>query len=110
MAMAKRRRSFPQAERSTTARGYGARHQAERKRWDALVQAGIVTCARCGFLIEPGTRGWHLDHAEDRLGWLGPSHASCNLRAAGQLGNWRMREKKAREDPASVVRVPSREW
>jgi hypothetical protein len=103
------RRSFPQAEGSTTARGYGARHQAERKRWAPLVQAGLVVCVRCGLLIEPGSR-WALDHDDDKVHYLGPAHFGCNAKAAAQLGNRRMREKKQLEDQASVVRSTSREW
>ena len=64
-------------------RGYGAEHIRERRRWQNLIQAGApVTCARCGTPILPGA-DWHLDHAEDRTQYLGPSHAQCNLSAAG---------------------------
>ena len=41
-----------------------------------------MTCARCGTRILPEA-DWHLDHAEDRTQYLGPSHAQCNLSAAG---------------------------
>lgn len=68
-----------------TARGYGFRHQQERKRWALKVDRGEVSCARCGLQITPGT-SWHLDHNADRTGYLGPSHKSCNLRAAGRKG------------------------
>jgi hypothetical protein len=94
--------TFPTTTRKTSLRGYGSSHQAERKRWDLVVQAGHVFCVRCGLLIVPGTR-WHLDHSEDRLGYLGPSHARCNLRAAAKRGNKLMRAKYA-------ARVTSREW
>jgi hypothetical protein len=101
--MAKRRaHNFPRTKRSTTVRGYGSNHRAERRRWESLVQAGAAVCVRCGFPIPPGTR-FHLDHRDDRLGCLGVSHASCNLRAAAKLGNRLMRARHA-------PRVASREW
>jgi hypothetical protein len=55
-----------------------------------LVQLGIRTC-RCGQLIEPG-QPWHLDHRDDRRGYLGPSHATCNLRAAAEKTNGKRRD------------------
>jgi hypothetical protein len=94
--------AFPRSKGSTTQRGYGARHQAERKRWDLLVQTGTVHCVRCGHLIVPGTR-WHLDHEDDGLHYRGPAHARCNLRAAAKRGNEIMRTLYPR-------RVASREW
>ena len=48
-----------------------------------------VACARCGELIAPSER-WHLDHADDRNSYLGPSHAKCNLQAAGWKTGLRM--------------------
>jgi len=29
-------------------------------------------------MIQGGT-SWHLDHADDRLHYLGPAHAECNV-------------------------------
>jgi hypothetical protein len=78
--------------KSTTARGYGHMHQQRRKRWAAKVRQGTVCCARCGLTIEPGEK-WHLDHADDRNGYLGPSHARCNLEAAAAKTNSRMPHK-----------------
>lgn len=58
-------------------RGYDAAHDRLRARWAPKVATGQVNCARChkriGALDE-----WHLDHTDDRAGYLGPSHASCN--------------------------------
>jgi hypothetical protein len=71
-------------------------------RWEPIVESGYASCCRCGFPIVPGTR-WHLDHRDDGLGYLGPSHAACNLRAAAKRGNELMRAKYA-------PRVASREW
>ena len=73
-----KRTAFPG---QTTKRGYGAKHQRLRADWKKKVDRGGVGCARCGKAIIPGTP-WHLDHADDRSGYLGPSHRKCNIRAA----------------------------
>jgi hypothetical protein len=73
------------------------------------VQAGVVSCVRCGFPIVPSAR-WHLDHADDGIHYRGPAHARCNLIAAARLGNLRMREKQAEDPPPGRVRAASREW
>ena len=108
--MGRRRRgtNFPRSTASTSARGYGTSHQAERKRWELVVESGYASCVRCGLPIVAGT-GWHLDHRDDKLGYLGVSHARCNVRAAAKLGNQRMREKRALVEPPSSRRG-SREW
>lgn len=64
-------------------RGYDAKHDRERRRVARLVRRGGVTCARCGQPIAPDD-DWHLDHTDDRAGYLGPSHAKCNTSAAGK--------------------------
>ena len=109
MARRRKRKNFPPVTRSTSARGYGAVHQAERKRWEPVVESGSAICCRCGFPIAPGT-GWHLDHNEDRTGYRGVAHARCNLRAAGKRGNELMRARKALNPPPSTGRVASRDW
>jgi hypothetical protein len=75
------------------------------------VDSGQCPCARCGQLIPIGAP-WHLDHSDDGRGWLGPSHAYCNLKAGGKLGNARLREKKALERLQWLGRPSraSREW
>jgi hypothetical protein len=78
---------------STTARGYGGRHQAERKRWAPLVAAGDVACARCGLPIAPGM-AWDLGHTEDRNGWTGPEHMACNRIAGARKGTLRAEAKR----------------
>jgi hypothetical protein len=70
---------------TTGARGYGLSHKAERKRWEPMVDRGGVTCTRCGEPIEPG-RPWDLGHTDDRKGWTGPEHLTCNRRAGGRNG------------------------
>lgn len=106
MARRRRRSHNWRPKGSTTARGYGWTHQSERKRWKPIVEAGGTHCVRCGLPIVPGRDAWHLDHSDDKLGYLGPAHAVCNLKAAARLGNQRMREKQA----SRSVRVQSREW
>jgi hypothetical protein len=65
--------------RSTAARGYGSAHQRLRRRVSRLVVSGEATCTRCGEKIEPGS-AWDLDHTDNRRGYLGPAHRSCNRR------------------------------
>jgi hypothetical protein len=67
----------PRVLASTTGRGYGARHQAERKRWAPVVKAGRAVCTRCGLSIDPA-EPFDLDHADDRSGYLGVAHRRCN--------------------------------
>jgi hypothetical protein len=68
----------------TSSRGYGNEHQRLRKRWAAIVAAGMVRCWRCGQSILPGSR-WELGHSEDRTRWMGPECFECN-RGAGRRG------------------------
>lgn len=70
---------------STTARGYGATHTAERAKWAAVVEAGKAECARCHRPIMADDP-WDLDHNDDRTGYIGPSHATCNRSAGGRNG------------------------
>jgi hypothetical protein len=67
-------------------RGYTNAHVARRRQLEPLVATGRTNCSRCGQPIEPG-QPWHLDHRDDRHGYLGPSHATCNLRAAAHKRN-----------------------
>lgn len=75
------KRSNPRARaaQSPAERGYGARHQAERRRWAPKVAAGGVACARCGGLIEPGMP-WDLGHVDGsgKTEYAGPEHRACN--------------------------------
>src|SRR5689334_20629229 len=65
---------------STTARGYGYRHQRLRAWWAPRVATGLAKCWRCGRIIcsdEP----WHLGHADgDKRTYRGPEHVLCNCR------------------------------
>lgn len=72
-----------QARGTTTARGYGASHQAERRRWAAIIRRnGGIECAsktsaRCIGIIGPDDR-WDLGHNADRSAWTGPECIPCN--------------------------------
>lgn len=83
MCRARRKGTWKPSTKTTTERGYGAAHQRERRKWADIVNAGFAVCSRCDQPIQPGTQ-WHLDHTDDRTGYLGPAHAVCNLREAGR--------------------------
>lgn len=75
---------------STTERGYGSQHQAERKRWEPMVARGGVMCARqgpkcTGKPIDPG-QPWDLGHNDARTEWTGPECVPCNRGAGGSNG------------------------
>ena len=59
--------------------GYGGQHQATRKAW--LPYAAGSACARCGRPILPG-QPVDLDHADDRVTYLGWSTAGAIGRPA----------------------------
>ena len=58
-------------------RGYGAEHEAERKRWGPRVRTGKVRCWRCGEPINPALP-WDLGHAPGQKTWIGPECWKCN--------------------------------
>jgi hypothetical protein len=79
---------------STTQRGYGHDHQAERERRLAAYRPGDP-CAHCGRpitwplpLTTLARQRIHLPHNATRTGYLpGLSHAACNLRDGAVRGN-----------------------
>ena len=74
-----------EARRGTsTQRGYGADHQRERVRWEAIIRQRPVYCARCGKRINPDN-AWDLGHKDDRS-YSGPECARCNRSAGGKNG------------------------
>jgi hypothetical protein len=79
-------RATEQQRGSRQARGYGPEHDRLRRRWRPKVEAGLVDCARCKGRIWLGER-WHLDHTDDRSGYLGPSHERCNTSAGGKAAH-----------------------
>lgn len=77
-------RAKDRARGSSTARGYGQQHRAERERWAPLVATGNVKCARCREFIPPDAP-WDLDHRDDdRTKYLGPSCVRCNRATSGR--------------------------
>ena len=87
----------------TTARGYGWLHQRTRAAWAPLVAAGQVCCARCGHPIVPG-QPWDLGHTEDRTGYTGPEHRSCNRAAGARKAN------ASRQRLAGIRRAMRERW
>lgn len=79
---------------TTVGRGYGAKHQALRRRWAPIVAAGGVICAKVAEgkclraddqHIQPG-EPWDLGHTDDRSAYTGPEHVECNRAAGGRHG------------------------
>ena len=93
--MARRRRKPLGA---TTNGGWGHRHQQRRAAIAPFVNADKATCARCHEPIHAGEE-WHLDHNDTRDGYLGVSHATCNLRAAAAVTNGRRDPTRFEERP-----------
>ena len=93
---------------NTTSRGYGTEHQRLRKAALAdlamRTTAGVTTtCPHCGRPMHVGM-ALDLDHTDDRRGYRGLAHRSCNRSAGGKKGNAsRARRRTAR--PAT-----SRAW
>ena len=77
-------RAYEAKRGSRHERGYGTRHVRTRERYARKLQQGeTIFCARCKKRIMSYDR-WHLDHSDDRMSYLGISHASCNTRAGGR--------------------------
>jgi hypothetical protein len=66
-------------------RGYTTQHDRLRRHYAVQVEAGGVTCWRCGQPIQAGTP-WDLGHHDDRT-YAGPEHAACNRAAAGRASH-----------------------
>jgi hypothetical protein len=85
---------------STSSRGYGTAHQAERARWQPVIDSGLGTCRaeRCRYpdrAILPGA-DWHLGHTPDRRGYIGPCHPLCNVTEGGSRGGQAKAAKRRR--------------
>ncbi len=79
---AEHRRQADRARGTRQQRGYDRTHERARRR--ALLRANAASpCARCGQPLGPNYRTAHLDHTDDRSGYLGLSHAACNTAAGG---------------------------
>ncbi len=78
-------KEYEQRRGSSTERGYGSAHQRLRADWQRRIDDGEhVVCARCS---QPISEPWALDHADDRTGYLGPSHKLCNDAAGGRASH-----------------------
>lgn len=89
--LARGRESVPLARRqamaaagNTTARGYGATHQRIRR--ESISAAYGMECTRCGQVMDEGQL-LDLDHTDDRSGYAGYAHRSCNRSAGATAGN-----------------------
>lgn len=69
------------ARGTTTQRGYGYAHQQLRAA--LLPQAYGSPCTRCGQTMRQG-QPLDLDHTDDRGGYRGFAHSTCN-RSAGAI-------------------------
>lgn len=95
---------------TTTSRGYGSHHQRVRQSWTPLVNAGCVTCWRCGHTITPGTP-WDLGHDDhDRTRYQGPEHRLCNRRAGALKGNRSPKRRKAATWRPTPPRLTDLQW
>ena len=96
---------FTAPKASTTARGYGTEHQKLRAK--LLPTAYGKPCVRCGKPMLQG-QALHFDHTNDRTGYLGFSHASCNKRAGARKGARITNNRRARRQTASTTNTASR--
>lgn len=102
---------------TTTQRGYGSTHQAERRKWKPIVDAGQAHChaAVCLQLtrrINPG-EPWDLGHTPDRTAYTGPEHASCNRADGARRKNRRIRRPRITSGQRLMqprTMQPSRQW
>jgi hypothetical protein len=83
--------------------GWGYHHRQRRRQLEPLVRAGALNCARCGRRIQPHDQ-WQLDLSDNRDGYVGASHASCNARAGAHKAN------RNRHRGLLVTRIWSRRW
>ena len=77
---------WTQPKASTTARGYGSQHQKARKAAAARHHPSDP-CTRCHQPLGPMSPDLHLDHTDDRRGYLGFACADCNRKAGARKGN-----------------------
>ena len=70
----------------TAQRGYGYRHQQIRRALLAVWQPGDK-CTRCHEPMWGPPESIHLGHTDDRSGYRGLEHASCNTADGARRGN-----------------------
>jgi len=87
------------------------RHQAERRKWAAVVKAGNATCCYCGRVLEPDGK-WHLAH-DHRAGdgYLGSSCVRCNIAERNKRVNPRIAaEARAYREGRTATSDTERHW
>lgn len=96
---------------SAAARGYDYEHVKLGRAARAALVPG-TPCPRCGEPMTPD-QALDLDHTDDRQGYLGLSHASCNRSHGATLGNrmrarpwWQRTIRQPALFPASKVKPP----
>jgi hypothetical protein len=72
-------------KQSSAQRGYGTAH-AKARAQAATRHRPSDLCARCGLPLGPMGPWLHWDHTTTRTGYLGFSHARCNIRAGAKVG------------------------
>lgn len=77
------RRAKDRARGTRQQRGYGAEHDAMKA---TIADAYGQTCHLCGERMWPHQK-LEPDHTEDRTGYRGWAHASCNHRDGARRGN-----------------------
>jgi hypothetical protein len=80
-----------------------------RKRWEPVVAAGGVMCARCRKPIHPREK-WHLGHDDSGTRWIGPEHAACNLADGGRKRAAQLYGRPAGEASTATPARWSRHW
>ena len=84
------------ASKPTAARYRTPTHRATRAHWArVLATTGALVCMQPDCIMEsrhigPGD-AWHLGHTEDGHGYIGPTHAECNVRDGAKRGNAKQR-------------------
>jgi hypothetical protein len=86
---------------SSTARGYGQAHRTARRKAIATYKP-TDPCVRCGVPLGDDSTSLHLDHNDDRTGYLGLAHGTCNSSAGAASGHAQRR--------GVYVPTPSRDW
>lgn len=71
---------------SAASRGYGSQHQKIRAAYIARWRPGDP-CTRCGEPMWGPTSKIHLGHTDDRSGYVGLEHSSCNTADGARRGN-----------------------
>jgi len=80
-------REYEAQRGSAKQRGYDAAHRKLRLQWRQRIDQGGVHCASptCGKPISPHAP-FDLGHTDDRSGYIGAQHPSCNRSEGGTKG------------------------